>query len=57
MVNISSNNNRQTVILDCNNKYMRGTPIKKNLEESIIMVPSSHITNKKNICCTVSSEK
>ena len=30
MVNISPSSNKQTVILDCNNKYMCGTLIKKN---------------------------
>ena len=29
MVNISPSSNKQTVILDCNNKYMCGTLIKK----------------------------
>ena len=31
MVNNSSNNNQQNVNIDCNNKYMCGTPIKKRL--------------------------
>ena len=30
MFNIPSNNKRQTVILDCNNKYIRGTLVKKS---------------------------
>ena len=32
LVNVYSNNNKKTVILDCNNKYMCGTLVKKNFE-------------------------